>query len=129
MTVSQLADNSAPGEGLQVDVVKPSGCLLVFGGLASFGVVPVVLLFPRRRWPRLLDESGMTLRNGTHIPWSEFNSIQRVRVHGQAGAVLAERIDLGSSKGTVRVVTTQIYNHEAVEQFILAHLPEHAHFG
>ena len=68
MTVSQLADNSAPGEGLQVDVVKPSGCLLVFGGLASFGVVPVVILFPRRRWPRLLDESGMTLRNGTHIP-------------------------------------------------------------
>jgi len=114
---------------LEVQVAKANGCLLVVGGLMSFGVVPLVILLPRRRWPRFFDPSGMTLRNGSHIPWDAFTSVRRVRVHGDGGAVLAERIDLRSSRGKVQVVTSQIHNAQAVEDFLFAHLPERAHFG
>jgi hypothetical protein len=38
-------------------------------GLFSAGLIPLVLHFSRRQWPRVVDGEGLTLRDGTRIPW------------------------------------------------------------
>jgi len=38
-------------------------------------ILPFVLPFEWRKWPRLLDGDGLTLRNGTRIPWSACTNV------------------------------------------------------
>jgi hypothetical protein len=97
---------------------------MVFLGVATLGVSPLAIWLSRRRWPRHLDENGMTLASGKFISWNEFTRVRKVRVLGQGGAVLAERYDLRSSAGKASVVTTHLHDGEAVAAYVWEHLPE-----
>ena len=47
-------------------------------GLVSFGIVPLAMLLARRNWPRLLDDDGLTLGDGTRIPWKACTHVQKM---------------------------------------------------
>jgi hypothetical protein len=49
--------------------------LLVFLSPITLFILPIALPFTWRTWPRLIDEEGMTLRNGTRIPWSACTNV------------------------------------------------------
>ena len=97
---------------MDVQPYRLSGCLMVFLGVMTLGVSPLFIWLSRRKWPRHLDENGMTLANGNHIPWNEFTRVRKVRVIGQGGALLAERYDLRSTRGKASVVSTHLHDGE-----------------
>ena len=47
-------------------------------GVLTFGVVPLVLLLARRNLPRVVDNDGLTLGDGTRIPWSACTHVAKV---------------------------------------------------
>ena len=47
-------------------------------GLVTAGIVPLVMILSRKNWPKLLDDDGLTLGDGTRIPWSACTHVQKV---------------------------------------------------
>ena len=114
-----------PGDvGIEVQTAPHPGCLMVVGGLFSFGLVPLILILSLKTQPTRMGPAGMTLKNGTQIPWSSLTKVVHVRVHGQTG-VVAERFDLSHPKGVTKVVLNRIYNRDAVFNYILRYVPPH----
>lgn len=52
--------------------------LLAFPALALvfIAVIPLVLLLEKRRFPRFIDPTGVTMRNGAHFPWRTFRGVR-----------------------------------------------------
>lgn len=47
-------------------------------GLLTVGIVPLAMIFARKNWPRILDDEGLTLGDGTRIPWSACTHVQKM---------------------------------------------------
>lgn len=47
-------------------------------GVVSAGIVPLVLIFSRRGLPKVVDNDGLTLGDGTRIPWSACTHVAKV---------------------------------------------------
>ena len=47
-------------------------------GVVSAGIVPLVLLLSRRNLPKIVDDDGLTLGDGTRIPWKACTHIAKV---------------------------------------------------
>ncbi len=47
-------------------------------GVVTLGIVPLVMLLSRRAWPRVVDDEGLTLRDGTRIPWTACTHVAKV---------------------------------------------------
>jgi hypothetical protein len=58
--------------------------LMILMGICSFGLMPLFLWLGARSWPRLIDQDGMTLRNGKRLSWKDVTEFRRVnlRIHG-----------------------------------------------
>ena len=55
---------------------------LVLLGVISAGILTIMLLVQLRSWPRRLDQEGMTLRDGTFLPWNELTDGIQTRSAG-----------------------------------------------
>jgi hypothetical protein len=51
-------------------------CVLL--GLVTFGVVPLIMILARRGLPKVVDDDGLTLGDGTRIPWKACTHIAKV---------------------------------------------------
>lgn len=47
-------------------------------GLLTFGIVPLVMVLSRRNWPKVVDDDGLTLGDGTRIPWTACTHVAKV---------------------------------------------------
>jgi hypothetical protein len=47
-------------------------------GLVSFGIVPLLLILARRGLPNVVDDDGLTLGDGTRIPWTACTHVAKV---------------------------------------------------
>ena len=47
-------------------------------GLLTFGIVPLLMIFSRRNWPKIIDDEGLTLGDGTRIPWKACTHVAKV---------------------------------------------------
>ena len=47
-------------------------------GLVTFGIVPLVMLLLRRNWPKIVDDEGLTLGDGTRIRWTACTHVAKV---------------------------------------------------
>ncbi len=99
----------------------PFGTMVVLG-LFSLGVAPWAIWRTMRRWPARVDEQGMTLRNGTHIPWTDFTQIRKVDVMLN-GRKVSERFDLRSPQGKVSIVPDRLFDGNAVANYVWEQLP------
>lgn len=113
---------------MEVKFVKPSGCLMLFLGVLSLGVAPLVIWWQQRSWPARVDETGLTTRAGKFIPWHAFTRVVHVATQLGSGATATrvERLELHSPSGKVLVPTERLLNSEQVIGYILDHLPEQA---
>jgi hypothetical protein len=44
----------------------------------TLGIVPLVMLLSRRNWPKIVDHDGLTLGDGTRIPWKACTHVAKV---------------------------------------------------
>lgn len=101
------------------------GCLMIVGGLFSFGVFPLLVWLDRRKYPAAVDDDGMLLRNGTKVPWGEFTRAQITKVHVN-GRYVTDRLDLWHSHGTTKMDYRFVEDAPRVVDFIVRHLPARA---
>jgi len=47
-------------------------------GVVTFGIVPLVMILSRRNWPKIVDDEGLTLGDGTRIPWKACTHVAKV---------------------------------------------------
>jgi hypothetical protein len=47
-------------------------------GALTFGIVPLVMILSRKSWPKLVDDDGLTLGDGTRIPWKACTHVAKV---------------------------------------------------
>jgi hypothetical protein len=84
---------------------------LGIGFLLMFLVVP-------RKWPRVADQEGLTLRNGKRFLWSQLTNHQAVTVVGPGGIRTAGRLDLIFGTYVVHVVPVSITPAQELIAFI-----------
>ena len=56
---------------MQVKLSKFFKTTAILGGIFSFGVVPLILWFQSRTFPKHIDTTGIKLRNGKHYLWAQ----------------------------------------------------------
>ena len=47
-------------------------------GLLTFGIAPLAMILSRKSWPRIVDDEGLTLGDGTRIPWRACTHVTKV---------------------------------------------------
>ncbi|MGZ3441532.1 MAG: hypothetical protein ACXVDD_18560 [Polyangia bacterium] len=47
-------------------------------GLVTFGIAPLAMIFSRKNWPKIVDDDGLTLGDGTRIPWQACTHVAKV---------------------------------------------------
>ena len=99
----------------------PFGTMVILG-LFSMGVAPWAIWRSMRTWPAQADEEGMTLRNGTRIPWTDFTQIRKVDVMLN-GRKVSQRFDLRWPKGKVSIVPDRLFEGDTVAQYVWDRLP------
>ena len=71
-------------------------------------ILPFVLPFEWRKWPRTLDDQGLTLRSGTRIPWSECTNV----------VTWPNRTELVFGATTVPLYTRWFVDGEEIRQWV-----------
>jgi hypothetical protein len=104
---------------------RPLGCLDYLGCVLSLGFLPLFLWFYRRQLPARLTEEAMVLRSGKEIPWSQFTRAKATKFY-YGNAFIGTRYELWHPTGKVEIGTDKVQNAQAVEQFVLSHLPRSA---
>jgi hypothetical protein len=90
---------------------------IVVGGALTLGALWLAGPFIIRRWPRVLDDEGVTLRNGRRYAWSHLTDAQRTPRHGQY--ILYFRGEV------VTVIPRSLAPRAELEKFVVAQLNRH----
>jgi hypothetical protein len=102
--------------------LNPLGCIGVLGALLSLGLMPLVRRSHERQFPRTLSDTGMQLRSGRNILWTDF-----VRAHSSAtyrrDRYLFTQYTFWHSGGRVTFPSHRIADAQAVIRYITARLP------
>ncbi|HXU74309.1 MAG TPA: hypothetical protein VN947_33670 [Polyangia bacterium] len=61
---------------IRVSVGFVAVCVIL--GVVTFGIVPLVLILSRRNLPKIVDDEGLTLGDGTRIPWKACTHVAKV---------------------------------------------------
>jgi len=108
---------------MDVQTKGSTTCLMVFLGVLTLGVGPLLVWMQQRNWPRRVDEGGITTRSGKHVPWQSFTHMTYSRTRIQAGYEV-ERYDLYGPKIHVIVPTERLVDGPQVVETIFRYLPE-----
>lgn len=102
--------------------LKPPGCATKLGTVLSLGLLPIVQRSQFRQFPASLDDRGMVLRNGIRIPWQSFTRFRSTGAYVNK-TYINTTYELRHPGGTVRFLSNQVEDAEAVVAFILSRLP------
>lgn len=90
--------------------------ILAFVALgAVFLVIPLFLGSEKSRIPRWFDQSGVMMRNGFLLPWSEYRGIRPIiEVHMKTGSRFDVGVELMFARGTAIVKWQPVVNKDQV---------------
>jgi hypothetical protein len=108
---------------MEVKIIPVSGCIQIFLGVVTFGVAPLAGWLNERKWPKSVDEQGLTTLGGTRIAWDEFTKITKVITRIGQTSNTTEHYELSGSKGKVVVAPYRLENGAQVFDYIWRHLP------
>lgn len=115
---------------LEVHLTSLYRTLMWLIGLITLGVGALGLWFTAQKWPRLLDDSGVTLRNGKHFAWSELTDIIRVTVvRNMGGGRVTGRLDLKFGKYRVPIVPQSLVEGAEVMEWLSTKLGQSLQTG
>jgi hypothetical protein len=109
---------------MEIKIKPVSGCLQIVLGVFTFGVAPLAAWLNERKWPKSVDEQGLTTRGGTRIAWDEFTNIKKVITRIGRTSTTTEHYELSGSKGKIVVAPYRLENGTQVFEYIWRRLPE-----
>jgi hypothetical protein len=109
---------------MEIKILPASGCVQIFLGVATFGVAPLAGWLNERKWPKAVDEQGLTTRGGTKVAWDDFTEIKKVITRIGQTSTTTEHYELRGAQGKVVVAPYRLENGTQVFDYIWRHLPE-----
>ena len=107
-----------PPPGMQVGLGGLYVFRLIMLGLVSCGLIALLdYLIRARRFPKLVDAEGMTLRSGTRVSWRELTGVTRVR-YTRYGFRVAGALELSFGRTTALIRPMYVANAEQVIAYI-----------
>lgn len=89
-------------------------------GLMTLGIGAFGMWLCTKRWPRLLDQEGATLRNGKRLLWKDVTEIIPVTVVNPRGQRVTGRLDIKFGKEIMKVVPQSLAEGQTAMGFIAA---------
>lgn len=103
---------------------RPFGCFIVFLGLISFWIIPLMLRSREGVFPKRLDDEGIMTRAGKRIPWSDLKSVKHLRYKLRGGRSVMEEYNFTSSQGRVQFFSNRIFNFNEVMTYVWSKVPQ-----
>lgn len=88
--------------------------------LPTLGLGTAALWLWSLRWPQAVEDDGIRLRSGRHLPWEAIKGLGVIKHRFDTGL---SRVDIHFDGGIARVPMRFIANGEAVAREIRNHLP------
>lgn len=92
--------------------------VIVLAGIFTLGLGAVLMWLQLRSWPKHIDASGITLRNGKKFMWTELTDTRAVTVVGRYGVRITGRLELVFGKKKVRIVPQSLKEGQGVIKYI-----------
>ncbi|MFQ5400285.1 MAG: hypothetical protein ACE5E7_11890 [Anaerolineae bacterium] len=80
-------------------------------------------------WPRILDQDGITLRNGRRVRWEALTEVRPITVVDARGRRVTGRLELVFGKVKVKIVPQSLAEGQAVLQYVSQILGEDVFTG
>jgi len=91
---------------------------LIVLGLVSCGLISLLdYMIRARRFPKLVDPEGMTLRSGVRVSWRELTQVTRVR-YTRYGFRVAGALELSFGRTTALIRPMYVANADGVIAYI-----------
>jgi hypothetical protein len=103
---------------------RPFGCLIIFLGLISFWIIPLVIRSQEAAYAKRLDDEGIATLGGKRIPWSDLKQVQHKRYKMGATGGIIEAYSFTTSKGRVGFLSNRIKNFDEVMRFVWSKVPQ-----
>lgn len=87
-------------------------------GICTLGIGALIMWVMLRRWPKYIDNEGVTLRNGRRFLWSEVDDTKWVTLANYRGNRIGGRLDLVCGTCRIPIVPQSLVNGEQVIDYI-----------
>jgi hypothetical protein len=102
---------------------RPVGCLIIFLGLISFWIIPLMIRSRESVFPKQLSEEGIVTRAGKKVAWSELKKVQHLRYRLNTGGAVMEEYNFKTPKGRICFFSNRIKNFDAVMDYVWVKVP------
>jgi hypothetical protein len=103
---------------------RPFGCLIIFLGLTSFWIIPLVIRKQEAAYAKRLDDEGIITKGGKRISWSDLKQVKHTRYKMGATGGIIEAYRFTSSKGPVGFLSNRIKNFDDVMRYVWSKVPQ-----
>lgn len=113
LAITRLEGPTKKAEDSSSTEVNP--IVIAFGLLGlTFLLIPLVLTGEKKRIPRRIDPTGITMRNGVVLPWSEYRGIRPIiHVRPKTGHRWEAGVEILFARGSAQILNRPIRNmHE-----------------
>jgi len=112
--LSIVKQGEAPPKPASAEPPFPLGLLAIPALGLVFLVIPVVLVAEKRRIPRYIDPSGVTMRNGAQHAWSELRGVRPITQRLRSGMFIDRGVELVFARGSAQLIYRPITNAQEV---------------
>jgi hypothetical protein len=103
---------------------RPFGCLIIFLGLISFWIIPLIIRSQEAAYAKRLDDEGITTKGGKRISWSDLKQAKHTRYKMGATGGIIEAYSFTTTKGRVSFLSNRIKNFDEVMHYIWSKVPQ-----
>jgi hypothetical protein len=103
---------------------RPFGCLIIFLGLISFWIIPLIIRRQEAAYAKHLDDEGIATLGGKRIFWSDLKQVQYKRYKMGATGGIIEAYSFTTSKGRVGFLSNRIKNFDEVMRYVWSKVPQ-----
>jgi hypothetical protein len=102
---------------------RPFGCLIVFLGLISFWIIPLMIRSQEAAFAKRLSDEGIETLGGKRIPWSDLKSVRHTRYRLKGASTIIEAFRFKSSKGPIGFLSNRMKNFDEAMAYVWAKAP------
>ncbi len=103
---------------MEIHLSKSYKFILWLVGICTLGVGALLMWLSTRTWPGVIDQEGITLRNGKRVEWKQLSDVQRVTVVDSLGRRVTGRLELVFGKTKVKIVPQSLAEGQAALDYV-----------
>ncbi len=103
---------------------RPFGCFIIFLGLISFWIIPLVIRSQEAAYAKRLDDEGISTKGGKRILWNDLKQVKHTRYKMGATGGIIQGYSFITLKGRVGFLSNRIRNFDEVMRYVWLKVPQ-----